>query len=315
MARPWVRHRWANGDQTRTVAGVSALGLLDVTTLSVGGAAALAVPAPPPSAPPSASVTTRRPPPAPGPVPVAVGTPAAGRGRRAMLRAALGGTAAAVGAGLGAGPGLAPAPAVAAPRTGGTRPTTPAAALRELARGNGRWRAEHQAHPHEGASDRVAAVSGQHPFALILGCIDSRVPPELVFDQGLGDLMTVRSAGEVLDEAVLGSIAYGVLELRIPLVVVLGHQSCGAVAAAVRAEESGERPPAHIDYIADRIRPVIDHGHTGPARIDATITANVRHVRGLLAAEPDLAARVAAGRLAIVGARYELGSQRVHRVA
>ncbi|MHC3388646.1 carbonic anhydrase [Streptomyces lavendulocolor] len=232
-----------------------------------------------------------------------------------MLRAALGGTAAAVGAGLGAGLGLAPAPAVAAPRTGGARPTTPAAALRELARGNGRWRAEHQAHPHEGATARVAAVSGQHPFALILGCIDSRVPPELVFDQGLGDLMTVRSAGEVLDEAVLGSIAYGVLELGIPLVMVLGHQSCGAVAAAVRAEESGERPPAHIDYIADRIRPVIDHGHTGPARIDATITANVRHVRGLLAAEPDLAARVAAGRLAIVGARYELGSQRVHRVA
>ncbi|WP_189551315.1 carbonic anhydrase [Streptomyces lavendofoliae] len=241
--------------------------------------------------------------------------PPAPRGRRALLRAALGGTAA-----LGAGLGLAPAPTNAAPapdrpRPDRSRPATPEAALRELAHGNGRWRAEHQAHPHETATARVAAVSGQHPFALILGCIDSRVPPELIFDQGLGDLMTVRSAGEVLDEAVLGSVAYGVLELGIPLVMVLGHQSCGAVAAAVRAEESGERPPAHIDYIAQRIRPAIDHGSTGAARIDATITANVRHVRGLLAAEPDLAARVAAGRLAIVGARYELGSQRVRRVA
>ncbi|GAA2493909.1 carbonic anhydrase [Streptomyces gobitricini] len=250
----------------------------------------------------------------PGDGPAALSVPApprsSPRGRRALLRAALGGTAA-----LGAGAVLAPAAAVAAARPVGPRPTTPAAALRELARGNGRWRSKHQAHPHESAADRVAALSGQHPFALVLGCVDSRVPPELVFDQGLGDLMTVRSAGQVLDEAVLGSIAYGVLELGIPLVMVLGHQSCGAVAAAVAAEESGERPPAHIDYIAERIRPVIDRGHTGPARVDTTITANVRHVRGLLAAEPDLRARVAAGRLAIVGARYELGSQRVHRVA
>ncbi|MFF8289436.1 carbonic anhydrase [Streptomyces sp. NPDC016309] len=250
-------------------------------------------------------------------VPLSLPSP---RGRRALLRAALGGTAV-LGAGLVAAPAAAaaaPAPPAPGPAAmtarGGPRPTTPAEALRELARGNRRWRSRHQTHPDESAAARVAAVSGQHPFALVLGCIDSRVPPELVFDQGLGDLMTVRSAGEVLDEAVLGSIAYGVLELAIPLVVVLGHQSCGAVAAAVRAEETGERPPAHIDYIAERIRPAIDHTHTGAARIDATITANVRRVRGLLAAEPDLAGRVATGRLAIVGARYELSSQRVHRL-
>ncbi|WP_444852314.1 carbonic anhydrase [Streptomyces sp. NPDC000229] len=249
----------------------------------------------------------------PGDGPTALSLPAplpSPRGRRVLLRAALGGAAA-----LGAGAGLAPAPAVGAPRSGPRRPTTPAAALRELAHGNRRWRALHQAHPHEGAADRTAAVSGQHPFALILGCIDSRVPPELIFDQGLGDLMTVRSAGQVLDEAVLGSVAYGVLELGIPLVMVLGHQSCGAVAAAVHADETGGRPPAHIDYIAERIRPAIDHGHTGTARIDATITANVRHVRAQLAAEPDLAARVEAGRLAVVGARYELGTQLAHRLA
>ncbi|WP_235023659.1 carbonic anhydrase [Streptomyces sp. WAC05374] len=232
------------------------------------------------------------------------------RDRRTLLRAALGSTAA-----LGAGLTLGVAPAAAAPRSRAPRPRTPAEALRELLHGNRRWHARHQRHPHEDGAARAAAVSGQHPFALVLGCIDSRVPPELVFDQGLGDLMTVRSAGEVLDEAVLGSIAYGVIELGIPLVVVLGHQSCGAVAAAVHADETGERPPAHIDYIADRIRPAIDREQTGPARIDATITANVRRVRGLLAAEPDLAARVATGRLAIAGARYELGSQLVRLVA
>jgi carbonic anhydrase len=149
----------------------------------------------------------------------------------------------------------------------------------------------------------------------VLGCIDSRVPPELVFDQGLGDLMTVRSAGEVLDEAVLGSVACGVLELGIPLVMVLGHQSCGAVKAAVQADESGEELPAHIQYLADQISPAIDHSKEGDARIDATIDANVGLVRSRLAAEPDLAAKVATGDLVIVGARYELTSQLVHRTS
>jgi carbonic anhydrase len=236
----------------------------------------------------------------------------AGTRRRSLLRAAFGGTAALT-TGLVAG-----APSAAA-RTGGgapgKRPGTPAAALRALAHGNERWRALHQAHPHEARADRVAAVSGQHPFAVVLGCIDSRVPPELVFDQGLGDLLTVRSAGEVLDEAVLGSIAYGVLELGIPLVMVLGHQSCGAVGAAVRADETGEELPAHIAYVAEQIRPAIDRGQSGPARVDATITAQVRLVASRLAAEPDLAARVETGALAVVGARYELASQLVHRVA
>ncbi|MET8058413.1 carbonic anhydrase [Streptomyces microflavus] len=195
------------------------------------------------------------------------------------------------------------------------RPATPAAALAALSTGNRRWRTFHQQHPHESSSVRHSLVSGQTPFALILGCIDSRVPPELVFDQGLGDLMTVRSAGEVLDEAVLGSIAYGVLELGIPLVVVLGHQACGAVAAAVHAEETGEHLPAHIQYVADQIKPAIVHSQHGDARVDATVSAQVRLVRSRLARERDLAAKVAAGELEIVGARYELSTQLVHRIS
>ncbi|MFE5816864.1 carbonic anhydrase [Streptomyces sp. NPDC056479] len=231
--------------------------------------------------------------------------------RRALLRAGLTGAAA-----LGATAALGTAPASATPTTTARhRPGTPDEALRELAAGNRRWRTFRQRHPNESPAVRQSLTSSQHPFAVVLGCIDSRVPPELVFDQGLGDLMTVRSAGEVLDEAVLGSVAYGVLELDIPLVLVLGHQSCGAVKAAVAADESGERLPAHIQYIADRIAPNIDRTKEGDARVDSTIDVNVRAVRAALAAEPDLAAKIATGELAVAGARYELTDQRVHRLA
>ncbi|MGI5430775.1 carbonic anhydrase [Streptomyces sp. CA-179760] len=244
----------------------------------------------------------REPHPFAGPRPTTGGTV-----RRTLLRTALTG-AAAFGAGLGAA-----RPAAAAP-TQGSRPETPAEALEELAAGNRRWRACRERHPHESLEIRRTLATAQHPFAVVLGCIDSRVPPELVFDQGLGDLMTVRTAGEVLDEAVLGSVAYGVLELGIPLVVVLGHQSCGAVRAAVEAEQSGSHLPAHIQYLADQIGPAIDHSKEGDARIDATVDANVSLVRSKLEAEPDLATRIATGKLAIVGARYELTDQTVHRV-
>ncbi|GAB2752836.1 carbonic anhydrase [Streptomyces bullii] len=230
--------------------------------------------------------------------------------RRALLRAGLTGAAA-----LGTGVALGASPASAATPGRRHRPSTPEEALRALAAGNRRWSTYRERHPDETPDVRRSLTSGQHPFALVLGCIDSRVPPELVFDQGLGDLMTVRSAGEVLDEAVLGSVAYGVLELAIPLVLVLGHQSCGAVKAAVEADETGGRLPAHIQYIADQIAPSIDRTKEGDPRVDSTIDANVRAVRARLAAEPDLADKVASGRLAIVGARYELTTQRVHRVA
>ncbi|MFF8392419.1 carbonic anhydrase [Streptomyces sp. NPDC016172] len=232
--------------------------------------------------------------------------------RRTLLRTALTG-AAALGAGLGATRPATAAPT--APSPAAPRPGTPDEALRELAAGNRRWRTFRERHPHENPATRRELATSQHPFAVVLGCIDSRVPPELVFDQGLGDLMTVRTAGEVLDEAVLGSVAYGVLELGIPLVVVLGHQSCGAVRAAVAAEQSGERLPAHMQYLVDQIGPAIDHDQEGDARIDATVSANVRLVRSRLAAEPDLAARIGTGKLAIVGARYELTTQAVHRLA
>ncbi|MFJ3923342.1 carbonic anhydrase [Streptomyces sp. NPDC090022] len=232
-----------------------------------------------------------------------------GPGRRRLVRGALTGTVA-LGAALAFGAsGAAPPARLAGPRV---RPATPGAALRELERGNRRWRTLHEKHPDETLTVRRELLTGQHPFAVVLGCIDSRVPPELVFDQGLGDLMTVRSAGQVLDQAVLGSVAYGVLEVGIPLVVVLGHQSCGAVAAAVRAEVAGDPLPGPLRYLTDQIRPAIDHRLRGDARNDATVTAHVRRVRSRLAGEPAFAARITAGTLAVVGARYELTDQRAH---
>ncbi|MFJ5262403.1 carbonic anhydrase [Streptomyces sp. NPDC088387] len=230
--------------------------------------------------------------------------------RRTLLRSALTG-AAMVGAGLTVGA----ATAHASTTTTLPRPATPQQALAELAAGNRRWRTLTQTHPHESAAVRHTLTTGQQPFALVLGCIDSRVPPELVFDQGLGDLMTVRSGGQVLDEAVLGSVAYGVLELNIPLVVVLGHQSCGAVRAAVEAEETGAELPAHIQYLADQIAPNIDHTKEGDARVDSTIDRNIRAIRSQLAAEPDFADKLHSGALAIVGARYELTTQLVHTLS
>ncbi|MFE2324690.1 carbonic anhydrase [Streptomyces sp. NPDC059385] len=252
------------------------------------------------------------------PVATATAAPASASApsRRTLLRGAVAGSAVA-GAGLAFGTASPASAASAASREAESteRITTPAQALRRLAAGNERWRTLRQEHPHESAYVRRRLVDGQQPFAIVLGCVDSRVPPELVFDQGLGDLLTVRSAGEVLDEAVLGSVAYGVLELHIPLIVVLAHQSCGAVAAAVHADETGQSLPAHIQYLADQIRPSIDHSQSGSARVDATINANVRNVRSRLAAEPDIAAKVASGRLAVVAARYDLRDQRVRTLS
>ncbi|MFE4263499.1 carbonic anhydrase [Streptomyces sp. NPDC056883] len=232
-------------------------------------------------------------------------------GRRRFVRAGLTGMVM-MAVGLASGP----AATSTTPRADekGPRPRTPESALRELTAGNARWRTFHERNPDRTRVVRQTLVAGQHPFAAVLGCVDSRVPPELVFDQGLGDLLTVRSAGSVLDEAILASITYGVLELGIPLVVVLGHQSCGAVTAAVQAVQDGQALPGHMQYLAEQIRPAIDPALQGLARLDAAITANVRLVRSRLAAEPDLAPRVMAGGLAVVGARYELTSQRVHRI-
>ena len=130
-------------------------------------------------------------------------------------------------------------------------------ALKRLLEGNDRYVADKTKPINEGKDRREKVMKRQRPFALIFSCVDSRVPPELVFDRGLGDLFVARTAGEVLDSAVLGSIEYGVEELEIPLVVVLGHTACGAVKATVGSLASGERPPDEIAYLVDAITPAV----------------------------------------------------------
>ena len=131
-------------------------------------------------------------------------------------------------------------------------------ALGRLLEGNDRYVADKNTTIDEGKDRRTKVAKRQRPFALVFGCVDSRVPPELVFDRGLGDLFVVRTAGEVLDTAVLGSIEYGVSELEIPLVLVLGHSSCGAVKSTVASLASGEKAEAEIAYLVDALTPAVN---------------------------------------------------------
>lgn len=134
-------------------------------------------------------------------------------------------------------------------------PNLPAeVALSKLREGNYRFSAYKMKHPNINKSRREHLINGQHPFAAIITCSDSRVPPEIIFDQGLGDLFVIRNAGNIIDEHVMGSVEYAVHHLGVNLVIVLGHEYCGAVGAAMKDEQ--ELPA--IQSIIDVIRPAVD---------------------------------------------------------
>lgn len=196
-------------------------------------------------------------------------------------------------------------------------PTTPAAAWRALRDGNARFVAGTMRHPAQDADRRAAVRAGQHPFAVLVGCSDSRVAAEIVFDRGLGDLFVVRTAGHVTDSTVLGSIEYGVTVLGTPLVVVLGHQACGAVAATRELLAGGPEPAGYVRAIVDRVRPHLAAALAAtPDADDAVLVA--AHVRAttadLLADSTAVRDAVAAGRCAVVGAMYELSEGLVRQV-
>jgi carbonic anhydrase len=134
---------------------------------------------------------------------------------------------------------------------------TPEEALLRLVEGNIRYAADKTTEVNEGKERREKLTKRQRPFATVFSCVDSRVPPELVFDRGLGDLFVVRTAGQVIDQAVLGSIEYGVAELEIPVLVVMGHSSCGAIKATVASIATGEVPEAEIAYLVDSLAPAV----------------------------------------------------------
>ena len=233
--------------------------------------------------------------------------------RRTALRTTLlGGAGVAVATAVPAcsseGTAAAPAAAASASPSATPAPEDAAAAMRLLEEGNTRWRNNSSIHPNEGAERREELTEGQSPFATILSCADSRVPPELIFDQGLGDIFTIRSAGQVLADSVLGSVSYAGLHIdSTRLIVVLGHQSCGAVTAAVEAHESGEVPEGHVGYLVEEILPVVEATpDEGEDFLDDCVRANAVDIAGRLQEDEDLRDLVEAGTLEIVPARYDL---------
>ena len=185
---------------------------------------------------------------------------------------------------------------------------TPELALQQLMEGNLRYAQGNASHPHQSPERRAELISGQQPFAVILGCSDSRIPPELIFDQGLGDVFVIRTAGEVVDNASLASIEYAVEHLDVPLVVVLGHDSCGAVTAAVQGGET----EGHLGSLMDFIRPAVEQAREageGSDLLNGSIDNNVFNiVEALKSSQPVLSEKVEAGELMILGARYRLDS-------
>ncbi len=180
-------------------------------------------------------------------------------------------------------------------------------ALNRLLEGNRRFAANKAINPNRSEARRQEIVTGQHPFAIILGCVDSRVPPELIFDQGLGDLFVIRSAGQVIDDVVLGSIEFGVAELGIPLIMVLGHSSCGAVTATVEMLEKNLPTEGSIGKLVENIEPAVHQatGH-GQELIDAAARINVALEISQLNRSPLLSAAVRESKLKIVGGFYDL---------
>jgi carbonic anhydrase len=209
---------------------------------------------------------------------------------------------------------------------------SPTDAIARLKEGNARFTAGNLQHPHasnedraymatnsyenagtislgmtaeQAAKRRAELAKSQHPFAIILSCSDSRVPPEIVFDEGLGDLFIVRVAGNVLNDEGLGSIEYGVDVLGARLIVVLGHQSCGAVDAAMKTIAAKGKAPGHIQSLVTAIKPVVNSTPKGD--LDTMIKANVKHVADALrSSTPILKGKVDSGDVQVIGGYYTL---------
>lgn len=181
----------------------------------------------------------------------------------------------------------------------------PTEAISKLKEGNGRYTSGNLQHPGQTTERRAELTKTQHPFAIVLSCSDSRVPPEIVFDQGLGDLFVVRVAGNVINDEGLGSIEYAVDHLGSRLIVVLGHQSCGAVKAARETIAAKGKAPGHIHSLVTAIKPAVEATASGD--LEATIKANVKHVvNALRSSTPILKAKVDSGEIQVIGGYYSL---------
>jgi len=187
-------------------------------------------------------------------------------------------------------------------------------ALRRLKAGNARFVSGHTRFPTVQKAVLKQLAKGQEPYATILCCSDSRVPPELVFDAGFGELFVVRVAGNVLGPSILGTLQYAASHLHTPLFVVMGHEGCGAVKAALATRFEGAAQKSRIALLLENILPALeglDAAQPADALLRAAVEANVRHTVRELLKTPEAKARLAEGRFRLAGAVYDLESGRV----
>lgn len=211
----------------------------------------------------------------------------------------------------------------APPPPGATTALTPDQAMARLEAGNARFANGEATHPNQGIDAREDVADHQHPWALVHGCVDSRVSPELVFDQGIGDLFTTRTAGAVLDDTIVGSMEFAVgSPYETPLIVILGHTGCGAVTAtvdALQADPDAPAAPGEVIDIVNEIAPVARQVPPDPdksAFVDEVVRANAEAVTVALVQRSQIIRdAVDAGRTRVVPAVYDLDSGRVSWLA
>ncbi|EGD55406.1 carbonic anhydrase [Gordonia neofelifaecis] len=193
---------------------------------------------------------------------------------------------------------------------------TPAQAWQVIKEGNERFVAGESIHPNQSSDQRAALVSGQKPHVVLFGCGDSRLAAEIIFDQGLGDMFVVRTAGHVLDEAVLGTIEFGPDVLNVPLIVVLGHSSCGAVGSTLDALDNNTLPNGYVRTIVEKVTPSILAGRAeGITDYYQFVGRHVKETVHLLMDRSQIIAdRVEKGTLAVVGLSYRLEDGQVEFV-
>lgn len=194
---------------------------------------------------------------------------------------------------------------------------TPARAYDLMLEGNARFVSGTSRHPNQDAARRTSLANGQDPIAVLFGCSDSRLAAEIIFDLGLGDLFVIRTAGQVIDDAVLGSLDFSVDELNTPLIVVLGHDSCGAVTAAVESYTSGEMPAGFQRSLVERIMPsVFAARRHGVEDVNGTVAEHtVQTCQRLVESSMAVARAVEEGRTAIVGLTYSLAEGTANEVS
>lgn len=194
---------------------------------------------------------------------------------------------------------------------------TPDTVLTELLEGNARFMAGKSEYPHQDHARRQKMTAGQNPKAVVLACSDSRAPVEIIFDQGLGDVFVIRTAGEITDLSVLASLEFAVVSLGVNLVVVLGHENCGAVKAAKTALDGGELPGGFQRVLIEKVTPsLLSARRDGLSDIRDFEARHVREIaKHVIDRSPEIQAKIDAGEVGVIAMRYRLSDGKTELIA